>query len=250
MSSAPDSEPDPSHHAAVVQRKRPYVAIAHRAGNNLHQLEESLDQSVDAIECDFWHARGRLVLRHERKLPGVPLLFDKWYIGWAWGVLSLRRLLREINFRASLFLDIKSSTPRAADAVLELYHDEKSMMPPTEVSSKQWKLLDRLADAGTEMRMYYSVGQKRHVEPLFRRAERDNPPHGTSMRHSLLSPELVDRLHAANMRIYAWTVNNDRRARELISWGVDGIISDDMNVFATLDSELGVTSESGAPLSL
>jgi glycerophosphoryl diester phosphodiesterase len=232
------SEPA-SHSAPAVPRRasRPYVAIAHRAGNNLHQLDLALDAHVDAIECDFWHARGRLVLRHERKLPGIPVLFDKWFVRWAWGVISLRRLLREINFRAELFLDIKSASPRAADAVLELYRDHDAMMPHTDVSSNQWKLLDRLGAAGTDMRMFYSVGNEEAVDALFRRTARDHPPAGTSIRHTLLTAALVDRLHASGLKVYAWTVNNDGRARELLSWGVDGIISDDTGIFAELDQD-------------
>ena len=50
----------------------------------------ALAAGFDAIECDFWHARGRLALRHERKLPGLPLIFDTWYFRFAWGELSLR----------------------------------------------------------------------------------------------------------------------------------------------------------------
>jgi hypothetical protein len=47
-------------------RARGFYSIAHRAGNNLHHLEQALEHGAVAIECDFWHARGRLALRHER----------------------------------------------------------------------------------------------------------------------------------------------------------------------------------------
>jgi len=104
---------------------RGFYAIAHRAGNNLHALELALQAGVDAIECDFWHDRGRLTLRHERKLPAVPLFYDKWILRWSMGHLNLRDLLRQINFRAQLFLDIKSASPAAADAVLDLYRDNE-----------------------------------------------------------------------------------------------------------------------------
>ncbi len=210
--------------------QRAFYAIAHRAGNNLHHLEQALAAGVDAIECDFWHARGHLTLRHERKLPALPVVYDKWYLRFAFGELSLRDLLREINFRADLFLDIKSSTTRAADAVLELYHDNESMMPRTLVSSPHWRLLDQLADAGTEMRMYYSIGRRDAVDALLRRAEAAPRPAGTSIRHTLLSAEVVARLHGAGLRVFAWTVNNRRRAEELLSWGVDGMISDDVEL--------------------
>jgi len=235
MSSEPSSRSASPPSAPAGRRSRPYVAIAHRAGNNLHHLEQALDAGVDAIECDFWHARGRLVLRHERKLPGIPVLFDKWFVRWAWGVISLRRLLREINFRADLFLDIKSATPRAADAVLELHADHDAMMPRTLVSSNQWKLLDRLGAVGTDMTMFYSVGKADVIDALIRRSAREHPPAGTSIRHTLLSRDLVERLHAARLKVYAWTVNNEHRAFELLSWGVDGIISDDTSLFEALD---------------
>lgn len=215
----------------AAPRHRGYYAIAHRAGNNLHQTEEALRAGVDAIECDFWHSRGRLSLRHERKFPGLPVLYDKWYVRFSWGRLSLRDLLKEINFRAELYLDIKSSTPRAADALLELYADNEAMMPPARVSSDQWRLLDRIAAARTEMRMYYSVGKPSGIDALLRRMEREHPPAGTSIRHTLLTPEVIARLHAAGLDVCAWTVNSVERAEEILSWGVDGIISDNLHVF-------------------
>ena len=209
---------------------RGFYAIAHRAGNNLHHLEQALAAGVDAIECDFWHDHGRLALRHERKLPALPVWYDRWYLRFSIGELSLPDLLREINFRAELFLDIKSSTPLAADAVLRLYHDNESMMPRTLVSSQQWRLLDQLAEAGTEMQMYYSVGRQRRLDALLRRAEVAPRPAGTSIRHTLLSAEVVARLHDAGLRVFAWTVNNRHRAEELLAYGVDGIISDDVDL--------------------
>lgn len=216
----------------TAARHRGYYAIGHRAGNNLHALEAAIEAGVDAIECDFWHSRGRLALRHERKLPALPVLFDKWHLRFAFGQLSLPALLREINHRTDLFLDIKSATPRAADAVLGLYHDLSAMMPRTQVSSQQWKLLDRIAAAGTDMRLFYSIGDAGGIDSLLRREKIEARARGTSIRHTLLRPDVVSRLHDAGLEVYAWTVNDARRARELVSWGVDGIISDDMAVFA------------------
>ncbi len=213
--------------ADSCSRHRGYYLIAHRAGNNLHQIDEAVSAGVDAIECDFWHDHGRLAVRHERKLPALPVLYDRWHLRWSWGELSLPHMLRELNFRAELFLDIKSSTAEAAASVLAIRADLGSMMPRTLVSSKEWALLDRLAAADTDMRMFYSVVRAGTVVPLLRRAERTPIPAGTSIRHTLLSEPLVKQLHDAGIEVYAWTVNTKRRADELRSWGVDGIISDD-----------------------
>jgi hypothetical protein len=152
-------------------------------------------------------------------------VYDKWYLRFAFGELSLRDLLREINFRADLFLDIKSSTPRAADAVLELYHDNESMMPRTLVSSPQWRLLDQLADAGTEMQMYYSIGRRVAVDALLRRAElpmaADIDPAHTAFGRSR---------RTASRRGCGCLRDRQQPAprRGTLSWGVDGVISDDV----------------------
>jgi glycerophosphoryl diester phosphodiesterase len=227
----------------LASPRRDFYSIAHRAGNNLTQTEIALKAGVDAIECDFWHARGRLALRHERKLPGLPILYDKWFVRWTWGELSLRHLLRAINRRAELFLDIKSASSRAADAVLELYRDHESLMPKTLVCSKQWSVLDRIARAGTDMEMYYSIGRYGGIPELLARAKEPLPPAGTSIRHTRLSREVVARFHDEGMRVFAWTVNNRERAEELVDWGVDGLISDDLDVFALDPTSLATTSE-------
>jgi glycerophosphoryl diester phosphodiesterase len=231
----------------LPRRTRDFYAIAHRAGNNLHHLEQALKAGVDAIECDMWHYHGKLALRHERKLPALPVLYDRWYVRWSWGVVKLRELLRTVDFRAELFLDIKSSTPRAADAVLDLYHDNEAMLPRTLVSSQRWGVLDRIALAGTGMQMFYSVGREKAVEALLARAAKEPRPAGTSIRHTLLSADRVRRLHDAGLRVYAWTVNNPHRADELRQMGVDGIIADNFEVFSEHDLKDGAGTRDGAP---
>ena len=41
-----------------------------------------------------------------------------------------------------------------------------------------------------------------------------------------LTAEAVDRCHAAGLAVYTWTCDDLRRAAELASWGVDGIVTD------------------------
>lgn len=213
---------------------RDFYAIAHRAGNNLRALEQALLTSADAIECDFWHAGGRLALRHERRLGPVPLLVDKWFIRFQWGELSLRTLLKQIAGRTDLFIDIKSNNLRAADALLALRRDHESMLPPSRVSSPLWRVLDRIGEADSDLRLYYSIKREDRIEALLRRVSEGHPAAGTSIRHPLLTPRRIQQFHAAGLEVLAWTVNNPARARELLDWGVDGLISDDFAMFDAL----------------
>lgn len=43
----------------------------------------------------------------------------------------------------------------------------------------------------------------------------------------LVSEQLVEEVHSAGRRLFAWTVNDTSAMRRLAGWGVDGIISDD-----------------------
>jgi glycerophosphoryl diester phosphodiesterase len=45
--------------------------------------------------------------------------------------------------------------------------------------------------------------------------------------HGLLTPKLVDELHAAGKTVVTWTINDSRRMLRAAAMGVDGIISDD-----------------------
>jgi glycerophosphoryl diester phosphodiesterase len=48
----------------------------------------------------------------------------------------------------------------------------------------------------------------------------------------LIVPALIEELHAADKRIYVWTVNDERKMLELAGMGVDGIISDDTKLLS------------------
>lgn len=44
--------------------------------------------------------------------------------------------------------------------------------------------------------------------------------------HALMDAALVQRLHAAGLRALVYTVNDAERARSLVDWGIDGIVTD------------------------
>ena len=53
----------------------------------------------------------------------------------------------------------------------------------------------------------------------------------------VLNKEVVDSLHSINIQVIPWTVNEVADMRELISIGVDGIITDYPNRIAEVDEE-------------
>lgn len=49
-------------------------------------------------------------------------------------------------------------------------------------------------------------------------------------KHSLVTRDRVREIHDLGCRVIVWTVNDARRARELVEWGVDGICTDDLTL--------------------
>ncbi|MDP3721901.1 MAG: glycerophosphodiester phosphodiesterase family protein [Candidatus Omnitrophota bacterium] len=43
--------------------------------------------------------------------------------------------------------------------------------------------------------------------------------------HPLVNPRRLREAHAAGLRVHAWTVDNLRRARRLVGWGIDGLFT-------------------------
>jgi glycerophosphoryl diester phosphodiesterase len=50
------------------------------------------------------------------------------------------------------------------------------------------------------------------------------------LKHSLATRLIVDQARAAGVRIMTWTVNDPARAKELLAWGVDTVITDAVDV--------------------
>ncbi|MEV8633770.1 glycerophosphodiester phosphodiesterase family protein [Streptosporangium sp. NPDC051023] len=63
-------------------------------------------------------------------------------------------------------------------------------------------------------------------------ASQINPPYGG------LTPEYVRRVHSLHMEVFTWTVDDRETMRRLISYGVDGIITNKPDVLRTLPQTL------------
>jgi glycerophosphoryl diester phosphodiesterase len=213
------------------ERGRCPLLIAH-ACNSERAVARALDAGADAIEADVWLESGRLTLRHERKLPHLPLLVDKWYVRRAKGLIELPDLAREVDGRAGLFLDLKSQGDAMLRAVARAI--ERLGRPFVQVSSRHWNLLDALLHALPGLSTWYSVGSRRELAALFERVETGRSrAEGVSVRHGLLDARVAARLREAGLKIYAWIVPDPERGERIASLGAHGVIADNVHLWTT-----------------
>jgi glycerophosphoryl diester phosphodiesterase len=59
---------------------------------------------------------------------------------------------------------------------------------------------------------------------------------GATLNASVVSPLVVERCHALGAAVYAWTVDDPAEVEQLVSAGIDGIITNDPGIFRLLPS--------------
>lgn len=134
---------------------------------------------------------------------------------------------------------------RGATLFLELKYDdgEPSLSPPRELFARlvagalrEHRLVERTVTLSFDLPLLRAV---RGLEPSLatmplvdRRTDlvalaRDERAAWVGPRHSLLTAASVDALHAAGVKVYAWTANSPREQERLARIGVDAVGTDD-----------------------
>ncbi len=155
---------------------------------------------------------------------GCRFSYEQWYVSRPpRGRYGLDELFAETASEGiGIFLDLKNGG--AASAALLRRILTNSPHPNRIVaSSQQWRALRAISEMTPEVDAFYSIDVRAKLDLFLSVAERDDRPRGVSCRHSLLSEALVRDLHSRGLLVVAWTVDDVERARELVSWGVDGL---------------------------
>ncbi len=208
------------------------LRIAHRGGNALKRLAEAERANVDVVELDLWLHRGRLDVRHAKSTGRLPLLRDGWSArpGRA-GRLQLANVLDSAQPGTRLMLDLKGSDADLPRMAMNLMAERRPGEPYL-VSSKVWGLLAPFSSLPHVLAIY-SCGSRKALAETLEIARRDGlPAVGTHRRR--LDPQRVADLREHVPECFAWGVDDRQDARELVQWGVTGIISDNYEMLRNL----------------
>jgi hypothetical protein len=204
-------------------------AIAHRAGNSLAGLAAANQLGVDVVECDVHAHRGRLEVRHLKTAGPLPFLWDRWELAPASAPrLGLTELLRADRSGTTFMLDIKGRRPATSRAVATLLHDVGHARPLL-ACGRWWPGLDSLAAELAFVRPVLSARNRNELRLLRRRVSR-RAPFGVSVHLSLLDADVVADLHRHVERVLTWPVNDRRALQTALTYGVSGVISDELAV--------------------
>ena len=219
------------------------LLVAHRAGNDPGAARAASAAGADLVEADVHLRRGRLELRHPRRLG--PLLWDREGVALArTAPPDAAEALAALGPRSEPMLDLKSGPPRLAEAALAAAREALGGRPVT-VSSRRWGLLERLAGE-PGVRLLRSAASPREVALLLRLAEAGRLGDGACVRADLLEPGAAARLGAAAPFLGVWPVAGLAQARSLAREGAIALIVDDLALLARLAAG-GLRPAAGRP---
>ena len=214
--------------------------IAHRAGNS-RAATECVRAVADVVEIDLHLHRGHVVVRHAKRLWPTGRLWERWYLlPRGTPVPDLVEALDWLGPRSSLWVDCKGPVALGLPGeVLRLVGSDRELT----LSGKAWWVLARAA--GTPgVRLVRSAGNRAELFLLLRLPSRV-PLDGVALHERLLTPALVTDLRARFGRVYCWAVDDEPRARELVGWGVAGLIMDDPALMQALAEPAVETDQAG-----
>ncbi len=221
---------------------RPLV-VAHRAGNDPATARAAAEAGADLVEADVHMRRGRLELRHPRRLG--PVLWDREGVALARGApQEPGAALAALGPRAEPLLDLKGGPPRMAEAALAAVRAALGQRPVT-IASRRWALLDRLA-AAPGLRLVRSAASAREVRGLMALAAAGRLGDGACVRADLLAPDVAATLGRAAPFLGTWPVADAAEAERLAGLGATALIVDDLALVARLAAG-GVSSGRGLP---
>ncbi|MGE0025941.1 MAG: glycerophosphodiester phosphodiesterase [Thermoleophilia bacterium] len=191
------------------------AAAAHAAG-------------ADLLEIDVHLRRGTLEVRHPRRHG--PVLWDREGVRRARGPSpALGPLLDALPAGAEPMIDLKGGPSRLAGRALAAIR--AAGLPRATVTSRRWRLLDRLAGA-EGVRLVYSAAGRRELGRLLGRAL----PEGAAacVRSDLLDAATVAALRERVPLVMTWDVADRAHAERLVALGVGGLVLDDPVLLAAL----------------
>jgi glycerophosphoryl diester phosphodiesterase len=216
-------------------------------GNTLASFDAALAAGVDMIEFDILPARdtGELVLAHDPGAArrGAPPTLEE-------GLVHLASPAFD-----GLDFDVDLKAPGYEDRVVGALR-RHGLVERSLVCSQYPRSLDRVRELEPALRVGWSVPRastdyttkpvigwaavavlllyRRLLPRRASRALRAGRVDAIMANWRLVTPRLVDAVHAAGGDLYAWTVDDAARIRTLAGLGVTGVISNDPRLFSAL----------------
>ena len=211
--------------------------MGHAPENTITSVKKALTYDVDAIEIDVFRClTGEIVVFHDKKLSKLTngkgnienktlTELRKLKVMGTDSIPTLEEVISVINGKVNLNIELKGKN--TAKGVLNIM--KKSVLTGNwknhqlYVSSFDWDELREFKKLTNQFRIAVLTDDKPiDAIPIAKElnAFAINPS------HQKLRYDIVQEIQLHGFKVFTWTVNDINRINKLISWKVDGIITD------------------------
>jgi glycerophosphoryl diester phosphodiesterase len=204
---------------------RQVFGVAHNAGDSVEAAAQALAQGARVIEIDVVAFRGELYVSHDRPLPSLGVVpLDAPRLEQIWEVAA---------DADAVVLDLKQSSPALLFPLAEFLGAHRGG-PAVVAVTRSPLALRELRDTSPWVRRFLSVRSRIDLERLALDPVADGVVQGVSVKEALLDKPAARRLEERKLVVLAWVVNEAPRVNELASYGVDGIVTDNLAIVELL----------------
>jgi glycerophosphoryl diester phosphodiesterase len=203
--------------------------IAHNSGNTISATVDALVYGADIIEIDVVLVHGELHAAHWSPFRFVGSRFFRGpTLAEVWGAADQAEVVK---------LDLKRASTEMVDSLLTFLADRRRANNEIVVVSDEPEALALLHQQEPGIILMLGVGGSSVLSDLFSGGDLLRVIDGVSVRHSLLTVDSVGSLKEKGLIVFAWTVNDAATMNELVEYGVDGIITDNLAIMQLLGAE-------------
>lgn len=201
-------------------------ASGHAIENSLTAFRKAVEARADGVELDARaSADGVIVIHHDADLPAgriAALPYERirgHRLANGEPIPRLEEALDVLGDRCHAYIEIKAMAP-AFDTALFAALDASPAPDRCHVHAFDHRIIRRLTSARPSLKAGI-LSASYAVDPVG--PMKDAGASDLWMEQSMVDTDLVQRVHTADGRVFAWTTDAPRRWRELIQHGVDAI---------------------------
>jgi glycerophosphoryl diester phosphodiesterase len=203
---------------------RGVFGVAHNAGDSVQAVSVAVARGANVVEIDVASSRGRLVAAHDRALPSLGLLQLR--------APELEGIWKVAKRADAIEFDLKQSSPLFLEPLLTFLRSHRG--PELIVATRSVSTLRSLRREAPWVVRFLSIGHPYQLERLRIDDSLGGLVQGVSVRESLLDARTTRWLKARHLVVLAWIVDEVRRARQLVKYGVDGIATNNLTMIESL----------------
>jgi len=200
------------------------IGVAHNAGDDLHAATRAVAYGADAIEIDVRAVDGKLYASHDAPVPLLEdLVFHGPSLQDAWAVARLDE---------GVLLHLKQGSGRYLTELQSFL--QARALRRTIVQTKDHATLRTLRRTAPAVQRLLLIFTAKELAALRADKRLQATIDGVSVRERLLSASAQAWLERRGLLTFAWVVNDEARMNQLVARGIDGIITDRLDIMRLL----------------